>query len=197
MTPQSRLGIVIGLLLILACGLVITELQRGDEPPVDLHTPEPIAQPGHARSASPPVLPVEPRAAPRPRRVAERPAPAPQPAPQPRQTSDERSVEAARLMLAATRSGHNTVPASRPDFAEMDAAELREHFNVPAEPTPVRQRYSQYVVQPGDNLTIIARRHLGSANGVDTLFELNRDVMDNRDHLVVGMTLRIPISERE
>lgn len=189
MTPQSRLGIVIGLLLILACGLVITELQRGDEPPVDLHTPEPIAQHGHARSASPPVLPVEPR------RVAERPAP--QPAPRPRQTSDERSVEAARLMLAATRSGHNTVPASRPDFAEMDAAELREHFNVPAEATPVRQRYTQYTVQPGDNLTIIARRHLGSANGVDTLFELNRDVMDNRDHLVVGMTLRIPISERE
>ena len=195
MTPQSRLGIVIGLLLLLACGLVVTEIQRDDEPMADLPTPEPVDRHAHAQPSAPPVVvyPDAPRR-PAPRRVAVRPEPAPAPAP--RQTSDERTTEAVHSMLAATRPA--TVPASRPDFTEMNADELREHFNVAPEPVPARvQRYERYTVQPGDTLTAIARRSLGSAEGVNTLFELNRDVMDNPNHLVVGMTLRIPISERE
>ena len=56
MTPQSRLGIVIVLLLLLACGLVVTEIQRDDEPMADLPTPEPVDRHAHAQPSAPPVV---------------------------------------------------------------------------------------------------------------------------------------------
>jgi len=51
-----------------------------------------------------------------------------------------------------------------------------------------------YVVQRGDNLTGIARRLMrdDSIAAVRKLFEANRDVLDSRDRLKIGMKLRLP-----
>jgi nucleoid-associated protein YgaU len=198
MTSQSRFGILVGLVVVLALGLVVTELQR-DDAPVEVPTPDPVASHHHARPVAQigRVVEFTPRES--IPRVVVRP-PAPQPIPQPvapRVASDERTTEAANAMLAAFRA--EPVPEGRPMFVEMDTEELREHFNVAPtpEPTPSVRRYASYTVQSGDTLTAIARRAMndGSPSAINHLFELNRNVMDDPNHLVVGMTLRIPADE--
>jgi len=212
MTPQSRYGILVGLLVVMACGLVFTELRR-DAKPVDVPDPDPVSMHHHARNVGQvgqvveftpqerrtpqQVRRVQPQPEPQPRIVAEV-QPEPQPTPDLRRESNERTTEAGHAMLAAYRT-EEPVPDGRPMFVEMDARELREHFNAPrAEaPTPVIREYRTYTVQEGDNLTRIARQTLsdGSARAVNELFELNRDVMDDPNHVVVGMRLRIPVRE--
>lgn len=51
-----------------------------------------------------------------------------------------------------------------------------------------------YIVKKGDNLTRIARKILGDGNSetVERLFKANRDRLDNKDELMVGMKLNIP-----
>lgn len=63
---------------------------------------------------------------------------------------------------------------------------------VPAanEPDPLEV----YTVQPGDTLSQIAQKLLGSSRDTDRLFEMNRDVIGNIDALQVGMELRYPRS---
>ncbi len=48
------------------------------------------------------------------------------------------------------------------------------------------------VVQEGDRLYKFARRHYGAAIFWVYVYEANRDVMNNPDHIEVGMKLRIP-----
>jgi nucleoid-associated protein YgaU len=214
MTPQSRYGILVGLLVVMACGLVFTELRR-DATPVDVPDPDPVATHHHARTVGQvgqivEFAPQERRTPPQARRVEPQPQPRleprvvaeVQPEPRPnselRRESNERTTETINTMLAAV-APEETVPDGRPVFVEMDAQELREHFNAPREasPAPVIRQYRTYTVQEGDNLTRIARQTLsdGSMGAVNELFELNRDVMDDPDHVVVGMRLRIPVRE--
>jgi len=58
--------------------------------------------------------------------------------------------------------------------------------------TPRRVR--TYTIQPGDNLSIIAREQMGdgSRQAVAKLFQANRDRLADPDSLRVGATLRIP-----
>ena len=49
-----------------------------------------------------------------------------------------------------------------------------------------------YTVGPGDTLSGIAERELGSHRKYHTIFEANRDVLESPDALRVGMELRIP-----
>ncbi len=49
-----------------------------------------------------------------------------------------------------------------------------------------------YVVQPGDTLSGIAEKHLGSMVRYQELFEANRDVLANPNALRAGVVLRIP-----
>ncbi|QDT18186.1 LysM peptidoglycan-binding domain-containing protein [Alienimonas californiensis] len=60
----------------------------------------------------------------------------------------------------------------------------------PEEPAPAAPQ--TYTVAPGDTLTDIAERTLGSHRKYHTLYEANRDVLEHPDALRVGMTLRIP-----
>jgi nucleoid-associated protein YgaU len=73
----------------------------------------------------------------------------------------------------------------------MDLSQLRRHF---AQPSPAPSPGRTYVVQPGDNLTKIARRLLGDGSpaGAVRLYEANRDRLSDPDELKVGMELRIP-----
>lgn len=50
----------------------------------------------------------------------------------------------------------------------------------------------KYTVQKGDSLSKIAKQHLGDANAWKTIFEANRDVLEDPDKIFPGQTLRLP-----
>ena len=49
-----------------------------------------------------------------------------------------------------------------------------------------------YTVQKGDSLSKIAKQHLGDANAWKTIFEANRDVLDDPDKIFPGQALKLP-----
>ena len=49
-----------------------------------------------------------------------------------------------------------------------------------------------HVVARGETLSAIAKRYYGNANKYTTIFEANRDVLDNPDNIFPGQKLRIP-----
>ena len=49
-----------------------------------------------------------------------------------------------------------------------------------------------YVVQPGDNLTTIAHREYGAASKWKAIFDANRDVLKDPDHLPMGVAIVLP-----
>ena len=66
--------------------------------------------------------------------------------------------------------------------------------NAPPQPTARPEPLEVYTVQPGDTLSQIAQKLLGSSRDTERLFEMNRDVIGNIDALQVGMELRYPRS---
>lgn len=68
-------------------------------------------------------------------------------------------------------------------------------------PAPVRpmnepsESLRIYLVRPGDTLSSIAAHELGSASMADNIFLLNRDVITDPDHLMVGVKIRLPIRD--
>lgn len=49
-----------------------------------------------------------------------------------------------------------------------------------------------YVIRPGDTLSNIAARELGSASLADNIFLFNRGVILDPDHLMVGVKINLP-----
>ena len=49
-----------------------------------------------------------------------------------------------------------------------------------------------YTVKPGDTLSKIAKEELGDAGAYNTIFEANRDQLDNPDRIKPGQVLKIP-----
>jgi nucleoid-associated protein YgaU len=52
-----------------------------------------------------------------------------------------------------------------------------------------------YVVLPGDTLSSIAARELGSASLAENIFLLNRDAIEDPDHLMAGVRIRLPVRD--
>ena len=48
------------------------------------------------------------------------------------------------------------------------------------------------IVQPMDNLWVLAKRHLGDGSRWREILDLNKDIISNADQLRVGMSLRLP-----
>lgn len=48
------------------------------------------------------------------------------------------------------------------------------------------------VVKKGDDLGKLAEKHLGSANRLMEIYDLNRDVIDDPREIHAGWSLRIP-----
>ena len=69
-------------------------------------------------------------------------------------------------------------------------AEDRTHSRAPT--TGVDTAGRTIVVQPGDTLSLIARRVYGSASKWRVIFEANRDKLRDPDFVRVGMRLRVP-----
>lgn len=83
------------------------------------------------------------------------------------------------------QSSPGTVPSAfRPNVPEpiRSASEPSESLRI-------------YLVRPGDSLSSIAAQELGSASMADNIFLLNRDVIADPDHLLVGIKIRLPIRD--
>ncbi len=64
--------------------------------------------------------------------------------------------------------------------------------SAPTSPQTSAGRSATYTVQEGDVLSLIAQRRLGSARRWRELFELNRAVIADPDHVEVGVVLMLP-----
>jgi len=66
----------------------------------------------------------------------------------------------------------------------------------PPEPSPATEVPQRYVVRPGDSLSTIAGRFLGSQGRFMEIFSANQDQLASPDRLQVGMELLIPQEAR-
>jgi nucleoid-associated protein YgaU len=71
-------------------------------------------------------------------------------------------------------------------IAEKVKDNIREFFNGP--------ETIEYVVKPGDCLSVISSRQLGTCKRIDEIIKLNKDKIDDADDIVNGMVLKLPKS---
>ena len=72
------------------------------------------------------------------------------------------------------------------------APELSMPHTMPT-PSPTEVAQGTYTVQPGDTLSEIAQKLLGTSKATASLYEMNRSVLPNMDALQVGMQLHYPL----
>lgn len=63
------------------------------------------------------------------------------------------------------------------------------------DPASGSESLRMYVVRPGDTLSNIAARELGSISLADNIFLLNRDVIEDPNTLTVGVKIRLPVRD--
>ncbi len=90
----------------------------------------------------------------------------------------------ARDSLAGVLSQPSMSPSATPSPA--DASLVAMEPEVPS----VEEQF--YTVQPGDTLSAISARTLGTVRRYEEIFEANRDVLSTPNSLQIGMQLRIP-----
>lgn len=81
-----------------------------------------------------------------------------------------------------------------PDMA--DPKRTSPPARTPAKPDPKAERAvaaaKTYTVQKGDSLSDIAKKTLGSSRRWSEIVDMNKDVLDDENALVVGVTLKLP-----
>lgn len=87
-------------------------------------------------------------------------------------------------------------PVPRPSVIAKGPASTPVTTNIPTTaPKPTGTQRS-YTVRPGDTLSAIAQDVYGTMSKADLIYEANRDKLDDRDELKVGMVLTIPAPQR-
>jgi nucleoid-associated protein YgaU len=81
-------------------------------------------------------------------------------------------------------------PQSRPDFSNVRSG---GSSTAPApQPTSTISSGKTYVVVEGDSLSKIARREYGDANKWRTIYEANKDLINDPDLIFPGQKLKVP-----
>lgn len=109
------------------------------------------------------------------------------------------SSRIAQTSAAPTPITPIVLPSVQP-LANVSAGEAQSGKTVPAavtKKTPAPPSPEPYLVKPGDTLSGIAARCLGSSVRYQELFEANRDVLSSPNDLKIGMQLRIPTSNEK
>lgn len=52
--------------------------------------------------------------------------------------------------------------------------------------------FTLYIVEKGDTLSKIAKEHYGKASKYPVIFEANRDILKDPDHIYPGQELKLP-----
>jgi nucleoid-associated protein YgaU len=174
MNRETRVGLVLGLVVIIAFGMVLTEVRPPAEP-AKAQEPEPVLETTYYRSSEPVMEPV----AVRPRRVRtpQRQAPAPQPEPQ-RHIAEAPQPQPQRLRQAVMRQPQPEPQRTAP---------------APLHRTPQPQ-HATHRVEAGENLYRIAEQHYGRNNGHlwKRIYEANRNQLADSGSLTIGQELVIP-----
>jgi LysM repeat protein len=107
--------------------------------------------------------------------------------------SSAASVAPEKAAASDSASANPTTPPSVDDTAAKTAADTQEK-SAPDKLAPADANGYLYTVQPGDNLTRIARDELGDIHAIAAIKELNRDRLKgpNHDILIAGSELRLP-----
>jgi len=179
MTQETRIGLVVGLMFIVAFGLILAELTGG---PAELPAPGQVGDEGVLwNPASVGLVPVDvespielPAAEPVVEVEADVKRPGGQPQPQPQEA-----------LAAVPPQPHPAVEKPNPEPSPIAAQIILK----PERPAP---RY--YKVQPNDTLIRIARKFYGRGNEdkYRLIYEANRDVLEDESSLYVGQELLIP-----
>jgi nucleoid-associated protein YgaU len=83
-------------------------------------------------------------------------------------------------------------PESKPDFSNVRSG---GSSTAPAGPLPtgtIGSGEKRYVVVHGDSLSKIAKREYGDGNKWRTIYEANKDLIDNPDLIYPGQELKLP-----
>lgn len=84
----------------------------------------------------------------------------------------------------------NALKAVDPIHADVIADVQIDPSRMPkAAPAPAEQHYT---VVAGDTLSAISKKFYGDANKYHKIFEANRDILKDPDHIKVGQSLKIP-----
>jgi len=103
---------------------------------------------------------------------------------------------------AVVKTINSIQPEPQPGQPVETPTQLRFRREIPTKTTtaaalPPKQYPGSYVVQPGDNLAVIAIKVYGARQGnkkviVNKIFEANRRILDSPDEIAVGQKLTIP-----
>lgn len=88
-----------------------------------------------------------------------------------------------------------TTSPARPGTAEIPSPPPETESRNPVREQTESESLRIYVVRLGDTLSSIAAQELGSVTLADNIFLLNRDVIADPDHLLVGIKIRLPIRD--
>ncbi len=56
----------------------------------------------------------------------------------------------------------------------------------------IEPEFQTYVVQKGDTLSKIAKEHYGKSSKYHAIFEANKDILKDPDHIFPGQELKLP-----
>jgi len=168
MTRETRIGLLVGFVFIVAFGLVLSGMS---EPPA-----APAAGPSPGEDAS--ALSWSPSS------DTERPLQA---------APADTAVAAGHEVLQPIEDGGEAELKLRPPAGPPLAAIVQtEVHRKPDRPSSTRAE--KYVVVPGDNLTVIARKVYGREHGKEyrRIYEANKRVLPDASTVIVGQELVIP-----
>jgi len=216
MTGETKIGLITGLSVIIVFAMILSHKGAGQKeitPP--LRTPE--VQPEYAAEDRPPA----PAALPQPTAPSPAAQPIDQPVVAAAPTEPAPSFETEQASLPAPFDSTRFVPVGTPQAADQPPPVMTEALRRQIEGLPPLQQKPRqtgkpasrppasggpgrlqppdqpervYIAQANDNLTRIARKFLGSGSvaNVSLIYELNRELLPDKDSLQVGQKLRLP-----
>jgi nucleoid-associated protein YgaU len=191
MTRETRIGLLVGLLFILAFGLILSELTNPELPAAE-QPPAPQEEQSirvsHIEQRQPERYVVR-RDGENWREEVYRPREQETPVVEAQPRLPQHVQDPTRDTLFAVE--RDTQPVQEPPYEELTLDELSQRFG---EQTRQPSAQQTYVVQGGDTLSSIARRMLGdgSRQTVDRLYQANRGWIADPDNIPVGVELVIP-----
>jgi nucleoid-associated protein YgaU len=213
MTQEIKLGLLLGLGFVIMVGILLSEYFRST-----LDTPSSmmvdagasvrggVTSPG---TANPPIHVVPPQDAPPRQRVPTNddvnPAPPVVVPSNPGHPGAQRNSNPPGttgvpqvnpdLQRIAQKYGQAIVPLNGGNSAQTENQNQNQISNPPISPPPAAAAPKEYVAQPGDSLSRMAKTLLGSSNAANrqAIINANPSLKDDPDHVVAGQTYIIPV----
>lgn len=76
--------------------------------------------------------------------------------------------------------------------AKADFSDVSSQAQSTAPMAEQAQEQQSYTVRQGDTLSTIAKQHYGNSQAWPRIFDANRDVLSNPDHIKPGQQLKLP-----